>query len=59
MRRICIYPKDIARITGKSYRQSLRIYNTIKKIRGKQSHQLLSTEEVCEYLGLDKEQKKR
>jgi len=56
MRRICIYPKDIARITGKSYRQSLRIYNTIKRIRGKQSHQLLSMEEVCEYLGLDKEQ---
>lgn len=56
MRRICIYPKDIARITGKSYRQSLRTYNTIKKVRGKQPHQLLSTEEVCEYLGLDKEQ---
>jgi len=56
MRRICIYPKDIARITGKSYRQSLRIYNTIKRISGKQRHQLLSVEEVCEYLGLDKEQ---
>ncbi len=56
MIRICIYPKDIARITGKSYRQSLRIYNTIKKVHGKQPHQLLSTEEVCEYLGLDKEQ---
>lgn len=53
MRRICIYPKDIARITGKSYRQSLRIYNTIKRIRGKQPHQLLSMEEVCEYLGLE------
>ncbi|RZF61754.1 hypothetical protein [Sphingobacterium corticibacterium] len=56
MRRICIYPKDISRITGKSYRQSLRIYNTVKKIRGKQAHQLLSIEEVCEYLGLDKEE---
>ncbi|WP_312365514.1 hypothetical protein [Sphingobacterium sp.] len=56
MRRICIYLKDIARITGKSYRQSLRIYNTIKKVRGKQPHKLLSMEEVCEYLGLDKEQ---
>lgn len=56
MNRICIYPKDIARITGKSYRQSLRVCNTVKRIREKQSHQLISMEEVCEYLGLDLEQ---
>ncbi|MEN5196522.1 hypothetical protein ACR780_13450 [Sphingobacterium faecium] len=53
MKRICIYPKDISRITGKSYRQSLRIYNNIKKIQNKQSHQLISLEEVSQYLGLD------
>ncbi|MEJ5092748.1 hypothetical protein GEO21_22155 [Sphingobacterium faecium] len=55
MKRICIYPKDISRITGKSYRQSLRIYNNIKKIQNKQSHQLISIEEACQYLGLDAE----
>ncbi|HLQ98948.1 MAG TPA: hypothetical protein VK102_01120 [Sphingobacterium sp.] len=55
MRRICIYPKDIARITGKSYRQSLRIYNTIKKINKKAPHQLVTVQELCHYLGLDQE----
>ncbi len=55
MRRICIYPKDIARITGKSYRQSLRIYNTIKKLKGKDMHQLVTVDEACDYLGLQQE----
>ncbi|QBQ41294.1 hypothetical protein E2P86_09040 [Sphingobacterium psychroaquaticum] len=55
MKRICIYPKDIARLTGKSYRQSLRIYHTIKKKLNKQPHQLLTTTEVCHYLGLDQD----
>ncbi|MDH5827335.1 hypothetical protein [Sphingobacterium faecium] len=55
MRRICIYPKDIARITGRSYRQSLRIYNTIKKVNNKQSHQAVTLNEFCLYLGLEVE----
>jgi len=54
MSRICIYPKDIARITGKSYRQSLRMYHTIKKVNNKQSHQVVTLEELCTYLGVDK-----
>jgi len=29
--RVCIYPKDIQRITGKSYRQSTRLMQKIKK----------------------------
>ncbi|QQD13752.1 hypothetical protein [Sphingobacterium sp. UDSM-2020] len=53
MKRICIYPKDIARITGKSYRQSLRIYNNIKGINGKETYQLITIDELCRYLGLD------
>ncbi|QNL48961.1 hypothetical protein H8S90_19730 [Olivibacter sp. SDN3] len=55
MRRICIYPKDIARITGKSYRQSLRIHHTIKKANNKQPHQVVTLEELCVYLGLERE----
>ncbi|WP_262248206.1 hypothetical protein [Parapedobacter soli] len=55
MSRICIYPKDIARITGKSYRQSLRIHHAIKKVNKKQPHQVVTLEELCAYLGLEKE----
>ncbi|MFD2555467.1 hypothetical protein [Sphingobacterium tabacisoli] len=53
MNRICIYPKDISMITGKSYRQSLRIYNAIKRKHNKEPHQLVTLDEVCQYLGLN------
>lgn len=53
MKRICIYPKDIAQITGRSYRQSLRIYNKIKALLNKQKHQYVTVLELSEYLGID------
>ncbi|UPT70712.1 MAG: hypothetical protein M0D53_16875 [Flavobacterium sp. JAD_PAG50586_2] len=53
MKRICIYPKDVQWITGKSDRQSRDIVLKIKKHYNKEKHQPLSTEEFCEYMGLD------
>ena len=41
-KRVCIYPKDIQRITGKSYRQSIRILQIIKTDANKQPNQLVS-----------------
>lgn len=54
--RICIYPKDIQRITGKSYRQSLRISKEIKISLGKQKQEFISVEDFCAYAGLNIEQ---
>ena len=54
--RLCIYPKDIQRITGKSYRQSLRISQAIKISLGKQSQEFISVEEFCSYAGLNIDQ---
>ena len=51
-KRVCIYPKDIQRITGKSYRQSIRILNEIRKSLRKPKNSLVSIEEFCEYTGL-------
>ena len=51
-KRVCIYPKDIQRITGKSYRQSIRILNEIRKSLRKSKNSLVSVEEFCEYTGL-------
>ena len=51
-KRVCIYPKDIQRITGKSYRQSTRILNQIRKSNRKLNNSLVSIEEFCEYTGL-------
>ncbi len=51
-KRVCIYPKDIQRITGKSYRQSIRILNEIRKSLRKPKNSFVSIDEFCEYTGL-------
>lgn len=56
VKRICIYPKDIERITGKSYRQSTRILNAIKKSYDKLDNEFVTIEEFCQYTGLKIEQ---
>lgn len=53
--RLCIYPKDVQRITGKSERYSRDLINKIKTALGKQPHQVLSVEEFCTYIGLNYE----
>lgn len=54
-KRVCIYPKDIQRITGKSYRQSTRILNQIRTSLRKPKSSLISIDEFCEYTGLKQE----
>ncbi len=56
--RICIYPKDIQRITGKSYRQSTRMLLQIKESLNKPKNHLISVTEFCNYTGLNFEQVK-
>jgi len=52
VKRICIYPKDIQRITGKSYRQSIRLLGNLRKDCNKPKNSLISIIEFCEYTGL-------
>ncbi len=56
IKRICIYPKDIERITGKSYRQSTRMLQAIRKRLNKLENELVTIEEFCQYAGLKIEQ---
>ena len=56
IKRICVYPKDIQLITGKSYRQSVRILENIRKFYKKSKHNYVSIREVSLYLGLDYEE---
>ena len=56
IKRICIYPKDIKRITGKSYRQSTRMLQATKKSLNKLENELVTIEEFCQYAGLKIEQ---
>ena len=55
-KRICIYPKDIQRITGKSYRQSIRMLHKIKEDLKKLPNELVSIEDFCQYTSLKYEQ---
>ena len=54
-KRVCIYPKDVQRITGKSYRTARLMLLEVKKHFNKQEHQLVSIEEFCNYAGLKAE----
>lgn len=51
-KRICIYPKDIMRITGKSERYSRTLLSKIKNSLKKSNEQLVSISEFCNYTGL-------
>lgn len=50
--RVCIYPKDVQRVTGKSYRYARLLLIDIKKQLNRQDHQFISIEEFCLYTGL-------
>jgi len=52
IKRICIYPKDIQLITGKSYRQSLRIAQEIKSALNKDKEELITVSDFSEYTGI-------
>ena len=55
-KRICIYPKDIAIITGKTERHGRSLLNRIKKHFNKKPHQVVSVSEFCDYMGLKQEE---
>ncbi len=52
MERLCIYPKDIQIVTGKSERYGRDLIKKIKIKNGKEAHQLVTIDEFCNYLGL-------
>lgn len=52
MNRLCIYPKDIQIITGKSERYGRYLIKRIKEHFNKEQHQVVTIEEFCQYMGL-------
>ena len=51
-KKLCIYPKDVSTITGRSIRSSYDLLTRIRLLRQKQRHQAVSVNEFCEYIGL-------
>ena len=52
MERVCIYPKDVQLVTGKSERWGRDVIKKIKSHLAKLPHQLVSIDEFCNYTGL-------
>jgi hypothetical protein len=55
-KRICIYAKDIQRITGKSEKTGYRILDNIRRQLGKESHQFVTVNEFAEFAGFEPEE---
>jgi phosphatidylglycerophosphatase A len=55
MERVCIYPKDVQLVTGKSERWGREIIKKIKTKFNKQDHQLVTIDEFCTYMGLSQQ----
>lgn len=53
--RVCIYPKDIQRITGKSERYGRILINNIRNAYSKKAHQFVTIQEFCNYTGINEE----
>ena len=55
MNRMCIYPKDIMVITGRSDRYGRKLIKKIKEYFSKEQHQVVAIEQFCQYMGLQTE----
>lgn len=53
MARICIYPKDVQIITGRSERYGRNLIRKIKQKFSKEAHQFVTVAEFCKFTGLD------
>ncbi len=52
IKRVCIYPKDIQRITGRSERYGRKLLKEIKEYFDKEPHQFITLDEFSEYTGI-------
>ncbi|MCT4561312.1 MAG: hypothetical protein N4A41_08040 [Crocinitomicaceae bacterium] len=50
--RLCIYPKDIARITGKSERYARKLIQLLREEFAKQPHQPITVHDFSAYSGI-------
>jgi hypothetical protein len=53
--RVCIYPKDIQCITGRSESFGRKLIREIKQHFDKKPHQFITAEEFSEYSGIKQE----
>ena len=52
-KRVCIYPKDVMLLTGKTERHGRMLLDKIKASLQKENHQDITVKEFCTYTGID------
>ena len=52
MNRLCIYPKDIQMITGRSDQYGRNLIKKIKEHFNTQQQQVVTVKKFCQYMGL-------
>ena len=52
-KRIVIYPKDVALITGRNERYGRKVLQKIKALHKKESHQFITVKEFSTYMGIN------
>lgn len=53
LKRICIYPKDVQLITGRTERYGRKLLEKIRRHFNKEPHQFVTLNEFSEYTGID------
>ena len=51
--RVCIFPKDVQRITGRSERYGRLLLHQIRMHLDKQPHQFITVDEFAEFTGIN------
>jgi hypothetical protein len=49
--KICVYPKDASKITGRTVRASYSLLERIRRSVHKEAHQPVTIKEFCAYMG--------
>jgi len=53
MEKVCIYPKEAAKMLRIGERQAQRLFRNIRFALNKKKHQYITVKEFCEYTGID------
>lgn len=56
MKQLCIYPKEVALILGKSQTTAQTLVRTIRDALGKTKHQVLTIREFCDFVDMPYEE---
>ncbi|MFC4211247.1 hypothetical protein ACFOWA_08655 [Pedobacter lithocola] len=55
MKRVCIYPKDVSILTGKSLAQAQRVLRNLRFVLNKRKDQYITFDEYANFCGIDVE----